>query len=81
EIHPDDAARLGVRTGEGVAVASRRGELTAKAFVTRNVAPGHVFAPMHDEHTNKLTNWVFDPYSKQPSYKSCAVRVAPADWG
>jgi assimilatory nitrate reductase catalytic subunit len=25
--------------------------------------------------TNRLTDAVFDPYSKQPSYKACAVRI------
>jgi assimilatory nitrate reductase catalytic subunit len=30
---------------------------------------------MHYEATNQLTDAVFDPYSKQPSYKACAVRV------
>ena len=25
---------------------------------------------------NRLTDAVFDPYSKQPSYKACAVRMS-----
>jgi anaerobic selenocysteine-containing dehydrogenase len=31
---------------------------------------------MHYETTNQLTDAVFDPYSHQPAYKACAVRVA-----
>ena len=45
------------------------------AFVTRSVQPGHLFIPMHYEATNRLTDAVFDPYSKQPSYKACAVEL------
>ena len=30
---------------------------------------------MHYEATNRLTDAVFDPYSKQPSYKACAVEL------
>ena len=45
------------------------------AFVTPTVAPGQVFIPMHYATANRLTDAVFDPYSKQPSYKACAVRL------
>jgi assimilatory nitrate reductase catalytic subunit len=30
---------------------------------------------MHDASVNRLTSAVFDPVSRQPSYKHCAVRV------
>jgi len=33
--------------------------------------------PMHYDCVNRLTRAVFDPYSRQPSYKHCAVRVEP----
>ena len=75
EISPDDARRFGVRPNERVLVQSQRGEVRAKAFVTPTIQPGHVFLPMHYETTNQLTDAVFDPYSKQPAYKACAVRV------
>lgn len=78
EIHPEDAAALGIESGGRVSVRSRRGEIELKAFVTATVPPGSVFIPMHEEATNRLTLAVFDPHSRQPSYKSCAVRVAPA---
>lgn len=32
---------------------------------------------MHDGSTNQLTDAVFDPESRQPAYKACAVRVLP----
>jgi assimilatory nitrate reductase catalytic subunit len=42
------------------------------------VQPGQVFLPMHYEETNRLTLGHFDPHSRQPSYKNCAVRVRAA---
>ena len=75
EISPQDAGRLGVRTGAALRIASQRGELRASAFVTSSVQPGQVFIPMHDSATNLLTHAIFDPYSHQPAYKACAVSV------
>ncbi|HEV3417307.1 MAG TPA: molybdopterin-dependent oxidoreductase, partial [Pirellulales bacterium] len=77
EINPADAKRLGIRLNEWVQIESQRGQIRAKAFVTPTVQPGQVFLPMHYETVNQLTDAVFDPYSKQPAYKSCAVRVRP----
>ena len=34
--------------------------------------------PMHYEATNQLTLRHFDPHSRQPSYKDCAVRIQPS---
>jgi assimilatory nitrate reductase catalytic subunit len=76
EINPTDAADLGIRPNSQVTVESRRGRLVARAFVTRSVQPGHLFVPMHYAETNQLTDAVFDPYSKQPSYKACAVKLS-----
>jgi len=46
--------------------------------VTGTVAPGQIFIPMHYATTNLLTYPSFDPYSRQPAYKACAVRISPA---
>lgn len=75
EVHPDDARRLNIRPHQWVRVSSQRGELKAKAFITPTVRPGELFLPMHYVETNRLTDAVFDPYSKQPSYKACAVQL------
>ena len=75
EIHPEDARRLGVRAGGKVTVASRRGSAQVAVVVTANVQAGQVFMPMHFVETNRLTLAVVDPYSRQPAYKACAVRV------
>jgi assimilatory nitrate reductase catalytic subunit len=78
EIHPDDAARLGIEPNTTVRIASRRAEITATAFITPTVQPGQVFVPMHYGELNQLTFPSFDPHSRQPSYKACAVRVEAA---
>jgi formate dehydrogenase alpha subunit len=79
-IHPADAERLGVAQGEAVKVTSRRGELTGRARLTDAVQPGAIFVPfvkLAESAANFLTNPAFDPGSKIPEYKVCAVRVEP----
>lgn len=78
EINPQDARRDGIRPNTMVTVESQRGKVAAKAFVTPTVQPGQVFIPMHYAATNQLTLAHFDPYSRQPSYKNCAVRIYPS---
>jgi assimilatory nitrate reductase catalytic subunit len=78
EISPADAARLDIAPNAPVSVASRRGEATAFAVVTGTVQPGQLFMPMHFDAVNRLTFPAFDPHSRQPSYKACAVRIALA---
>ncbi|MFK7819109.1 MAG: molybdopterin oxidoreductase family protein, partial [Planctomycetaceae bacterium] len=76
ELSPKDARPLHIKSGDRINVVSRRGSISVTAFVTPTVGAGQIFIPMHYEGTNKLTDAVFDPYSKQPSYKACAVRIA-----
>jgi len=76
EISPLDAKKLGIRPDESVAVSSQRATIEARAFVTHAVQPGQVFIPMHFEVMNRLTFAAFDPHSRQPAYKACAVRIA-----
>ena len=78
EINPGDARRIGISHNSRVIVESQRGRILASAFVTHGVQPGQLFVPMHYEPVNQLTDAVFDPYSKQPSYKACAANVIPA---
>ncbi len=78
-IHPSDARRLGLETGGRVRLTSRRGELDGYARVTEAVLPGAVFVPfvkLEASAANFLTNAVFDPASKIPEYKVCAVGIA-----
>jgi assimilatory nitrate reductase catalytic subunit len=75
EINPADAQRFGISPNDWISVESPRGQVRARAFLTPTIAPGQVFLPMHDATTNRLTDAVFDPYSRQPAYKACSVRV------
>jgi assimilatory nitrate reductase catalytic subunit len=77
EIHPRDAAALGLTANTPVRVSSRRGSLIAIAFIASVVQPGTVFIPMHYPEINRLTLPAFDPHSRQPAYKHCAVRLEP----
>lgn len=77
EMHPADAASAGIAQRSLVEVASRRGRLEATAVLTPTIQRGQAFIPMHYEATNRLTLPHFDPYSHQPSYKDCAVRIEP----
>jgi len=77
EMNARDANGLGIADGEMVKVASRRGEVTARAKVTGDSAPGTISMTFHfaESPTNVLTNPALDPVSKIPEYKVCAVKV------
>jgi anaerobic selenocysteine-containing dehydrogenase len=75
EINPQDAKTRNINTGDLVTISSQRGSIQAQAFITPAVQPGQLFIPMHYDVTNLLTDAVFDPYSHQPAYKACAVRI------
>jgi anaerobic selenocysteine-containing dehydrogenase len=77
ELSADDAARLGVADGDQVRVESRRGAIRVPARIT-GIDPGTVFVPFHyaDQAANELTLTAWDPVSKQPVFKTAAVRVA-----
>lgn len=83
EIHPKDAAQLGFEADEVVEVRSRRGRAQLPVLITRAIAPGTVFVPMHwgflwadQSEANALTHAVACPISKQPELKACAVTLA-----
>jgi assimilatory nitrate reductase catalytic subunit len=78
EISPEDARARSVCDGDWIEIASARGVIHAEARVTPAVSSGQVFVSMHDASTNRLTMAAFDPYSRQPAYKSAAVEVRPA---
>ncbi|MFC8193585.1 molybdopterin-dependent oxidoreductase, partial [Cellulomonas sp. NPDC057328] len=82
EVHPDDAARLGLVAGASAEVASRRGRAVLPVVVTDRVRPGTLFAPFHwndlfGEYlsVNAVTNDAVDPLSFQPELKACAVTL------
>jgi formate dehydrogenase major subunit/formate dehydrogenase alpha subunit len=77
EINPKDALKAHIDDGTLMKVASRRGEIIAKAQVTDRVEPGLIFTTFHfaESAANFLTNPALDPQAKIPEYKVCAVRV------
>jgi formate dehydrogenase major subunit/formate dehydrogenase alpha subunit len=79
EINPKDALKIQISDGALMKVASRRGEIVAKAEVTDRVEPGLIFTTFHfpESAANFLTNPALDPQAKIPEYKVCAVRVEP----
>jgi assimilatory nitrate reductase catalytic subunit len=82
EINPADAERLALRNGEPVRVSSRRGQIEGVvARVTATVRAGEVFLPFHFDEwcANRLTRAEFDPVSREPNYKQCAVRLEHDD--
>jgi len=79
EINREDARKLGVKTGDDVKLETRRGEIVLTAWIDGRAScpPGHVFVPFFDEMRliNRLTLEAYCPFSKQPDYKKCAVRL------
>jgi anaerobic selenocysteine-containing dehydrogenase len=77
EMHPEDAAALGLRENDSVTIRSRRGHMTAVLYPAPTMRRGEVFIPMHYPEVNRLTHPSFDPHSRQPNYKACAVVLSP----
>ena len=77
EIHPDDAAELGISSGESIEVITRRGKVATLARVTGNIEKGWLFMPFHfrEGPANMLTNDALDPTAKIPEFKVCAAAV------
>ena len=89
ELSANDARRLDVREGDWVRVSSPRGAIEAQARVSE-IRDGVVFIPFHygywDQESrnepngraraaNELTMTAWDPVSKQPIFKTAAVKV------
>jgi predicted molibdopterin-dependent oxidoreductase YjgC len=77
EMHPDDAARLGVKDGERVRLVSARGDACLPLAVSERVARGQLFTSFHfpDTEVNILLSSSADESSKCPEYKVSTVRV------
>ncbi|WP_348269995.1 molybdopterin-dependent oxidoreductase [Edaphobacter paludis] len=78
EMNPIDAAKLELRPHDRVNVLSRRSTVrNIELRITGIVAAGQVFMPFHFAETNSnlVTLGAFDPISREPNFKQCAVRV------
>jgi anaerobic selenocysteine-containing dehydrogenase len=84
EIHPENAAALGISEGDRVQISSPRGDIIAPARIS-GIRPGVVFVPFHygswdaenatRRAANEMTITAWDPVSKQPIFKVAAVRL------
>lgn len=78
EMNPSDAQRLSLHQHERITVVSRRNAVPGVELrITGIVAPGQVFMPFHfaEHNSNLVTLGEFDPISREPNFKQCAVRV------
>ena len=78
EMNPRDAERLDLKPHDRVDVVSPRGRVSkVELRITEIVAPGQVFLPFHfaETNANQITQSAYDPISREPNYKQCAVRV------
>jgi len=83
EIHPRDAAKLGVTEVDMIEVQSRRGRGRFPALITTAIVPGTVFLPMHwgalwteEGEVNLMTHPEACPISLEPELKACAVSLS-----
>ncbi|MBC8131144.1 MAG: molybdopterin-dependent oxidoreductase [Rhizobiaceae bacterium] len=86
ELHPDDAAGLGIAEADIVRVASEHGEVLVRCLVTDRQRRGSVFVPMHwtDQFAGKgrvdaAVSPAVDPFSGQPGLKQTHARVSRYD--
>jgi predicted molibdopterin-dependent oxidoreductase YjgC len=77
EVHEIDATQLGLKDGDSVRVASRRGAVRAHVHISPKTTPGVVFLPMHfhEAAANLLTVDALDAEAKIPEFKACAVSI------
>lgn len=80
EINPRAAAQLNIKSLQYVRVVSRRGDAVVLAQLTERVPPDMLFIPMHyHDCVNRLSLGLLDPYSRQPAYKQCTVKIEQID--
>lgn len=80
EINPDSARDLGIGSQQYVRLVSRRGDAVVMAQLTHRVPRNMVFIPMHyHDCVNRLSLGLLDPYSRQPAFKQCSVRIEMVD--
>jgi assimilatory nitrate reductase catalytic subunit len=78
EMNPADARRLELKSHDRLTISSRRSSVkNVELRITGIVAPGQVFMPFHFSETNSnlVTLGAFDPISREPNFKQCAVRI------
>jgi assimilatory nitrate reductase catalytic subunit len=84
QLHPEDAARLGLAEGDLARLESRHGATVLGVRLAREQRVSEVFAPMHwtDRFSStgpigRLVGAAADPVSGQPELKATPVAVTP----
>jgi formate dehydrogenase major subunit len=74
-------AKLGIKPGDQIRVATRRGVVELAARQDDGIPDGVVFIPFAfvEAAANLLTNPALDPFGKIPEFKYCAARVEAVD--
>jgi len=74
-------AKLGIKPGDTIRVATRRGTVELAARQDDAIPDGVVFIPFAyvEAAANLLTNPALDPFGKIPEFKFCAARVEAVD--
>jgi anaerobic selenocysteine-containing dehydrogenase len=73
-IHPREAARIGVRTGELVRVETRAGHFVVKAWVTEGIRPGIVACSHH------MGRWKLEGSGQRQMMATVALANADSRW-
>lgn len=75
-INPKLAKELNIVENERIKIKSQNGVTSEfDAVISDEVKYDHLYAPIHYIETNSLTPSIYDPYSKEPSYKTVAVNI------
>jgi formate dehydrogenase major subunit len=76
-INAFELQRLGLKAGDVISVASRRGTVALHVRRDDGTPNGTVFIPFAygEAAANLLTNAALDPFGKIPEFKYCAVKV------
>lgn len=79
EMHPSDAKKYGIMSGDMVEIASTRGRAELPAHIVNGTLPGVLFVPWHDQAMKRMINFVcndaVDEGSKEPEFKIAAVKI------
>ncbi|RDY26392.1 nitrate reductase [Romboutsia weinsteinii] len=75
-MNPQLAEELSIVENERIKIKSQNG-LCSKftVILSDDVKKDQLYAPIHYIETNKLTPSIYDPYSKEPSYKTVPVNI------
>jgi assimilatory nitrate reductase catalytic subunit len=84
EVHPADAAAVGLPAGSFARVATRHGHAILKVMLSEGQRPGSLFAPIHwsdatasSARVGDLVAPETDPHSGQPELKATPAAITP----